>query len=149
VRKGQASFEFLLVTALAISILLASTYFIFSYTQSNAERTAMTQSAQIGYQIVDQARNVFIFGEGSFVTVQSNTPEQMVAIYTTDNRTLVIELETTRGIIPIQVFSDVDIRGVNVVGDRTLVNSDLQQVRPGRTSYRIESRGSWVEISQR
>lgn len=147
-RKGQASFEFLLITGIAIGLLVASTYFVFGYTQSGAERTAMQQAAQIGYQIVDNARTVHIYGEGSFVTVLANPPEQMRSIYVVDERALVIELETDKGIVPVQVFSDVRINGTRVDEGQVHVNRDDQLVRPGRTSYRIESQGGWVKVSQ-
>lgn len=150
-QKGQASFEFLLVTGIAISLLIASTYFIFGYTQSGADRTALSQAAQIGYQIVDNARTVYIYGEGSFVTVLANPPEQMREIYVVDNRTLVITIQTDKGLVPVQIFSDIRINGTTVNPDMTAqidVNRPDQPVRAGRTSYRIESQGDWVRISQ-
>lgn len=148
-RKGQASFEFLLVTGIAITLLLASTYFIFGYTQSGAERTAMAQASQIGYQMVDNSRKAYIHGEGSFFTILANLPDQARQVYVTEENTLVIELETSKGTIPIHIFSDIPINGTTSDGDKVHVNTNAQTVRPGRVSYKVESQGNWVRISQR
>ncbi len=149
-RKGQASFEFLLVTAIAITLLITSTYFLFGYTQAGADRTALAQAAQIGFQIVDNARNVYLYGEGSFLTILANQNEQIQGIYVVNNQWLVIEVGTDKGVIPVNIFSDIPINATvpdidNL--DRTVLQEPLDR-RSGRVSYRVQSEGLWVRINQ-
>ena len=151
-RNGQASFEFLLVTAIAITLLVTSTYFIFGYTQAGADRTALVQAAQIGYQIVDNARNVYLYGEGSFLTILANQNEQIQGVYVVENQWLVIDVRTDKGIIPVNIYSDIPINGTMIdadfpLGERTMVQ-DPFFARGGRASYRVQSEGTWVRINQ-
>lgn len=146
-KKGQVSFEFLMVTSVALIILTASTFFLFSYTQSTSEKSALAQVATIGYTIVDTASTMYVHGEDSFDTITANIPENVEQVYVVDGNTLVFEVSTSRGNIPVQVFSPVPINGTRQDGFKFHVN-DENFVHPGRTEYVVTSMGSWVLINQ-
>ena len=146
--RGQISVEFLMITGIAVFILATASVFMYQYTASSGDRTALAQVASIGYQVVDQSKNVFVYGEGSFVTVEASLPEQINSVYVVDDNTLVFELHTSRGEVTVPVFSDVPINGTNRIGSQVHVPGAAQTAHQGRTSYRVESYGAWVQISQ-
>lgn len=148
VSRAQVSLEFLMITAVAMVLMTATSFFLFDYTQSKTDQNALQQSAQVGYRLVDQATNMYVYGDGSFVSVQANMPDGIDKIYTVENDTLVLEVITSNGPVPVQVFSTVPINGTQADAEKTHVNPAGSSVHPGNTGFRVTSHGSWVEIRQ-
>lgn len=148
VSRAQASIEFLMVTGIAMTLLVGATFFLFDFTQSSNDSNSLQQAAQLGYRIVDDAANMYVFGSGSLTTVSGSNPNSIQSIYTVDNDTLIIEIQTRNGVVPVQVFSTVPINGTQPQGPRTLVNPVGTIVGGGPVQYRVTSMGGWVEIRQ-
>ncbi len=140
--------EFLLVTAVAMFILTTSAFFLFSYTRSSENQNAFQQAAQAGYNIVDEAANVYVYGAGSFVTVTATMPQNLKRVYTVENDTLIFVFGTQHGEVEVPVFSTVPINGSFADGAVTDVNSPPVDVHSGRTSYKVTSMGKWILINQ-
>jgi uncharacterized protein (UPF0333 family) len=148
VRRAQVSVEFLMVVGIAMLMMTVSTYLVFDYTQSYSSQNAMQQVAQIGYELIDDASAMYIYGSGSFGTLSASLPENIYDISVVDNTTLVFELNTQRGIIPVYIFSEIPINGTRNEGNKVYVSQSQEKVHPGTTEFRIESKGDWVEIRQ-
>ncbi len=147
VRRAQASIEFLMVTGLSMALLVAGTFFIFDFTQANADQNALQQAAQVGYSLVDESANVYVYGEGSFVRFAGSLPDSIQDIYVVDENTIVFDVITRQGITPVQVFSPIPINGTTVdEDDPDRVSVSPTSVHSGRMEFRITSKGSWVEI---
>lgn len=137
-----------MVTGIAMALLVGSTFFLFQFTQSSGDESALQQAAQIGYRVVDEAASMYVFGQDSFVHVTGSVPASIQAIYVVDEDTLVFEVRTSKGVVPVQVFSDVPINGTNEIDGKVHINPSGTEVREGNTRYRVTSQGSWVEIRQ-
>ncbi len=146
-RFGQVSVEFLLVTGAALLILTASMYFVFGFMQSSADSTALYQSANLGYVLVDEARSVFLLGSGSFVSVSASNPDLLQSVYVTPDNALVFNVSTANGVVSIPVFSSIPLAGIQSVDDVSFIHSN-DRISSGRTSYRLTNRNGVVEIRQ-
>ena len=148
VSRAQVSLEFLMVVGIAMVLLTASSVAIFQFTQQQTDQSDMQQAATVGYQIINQAANVYTYGSGSFVRVTGNVPSSVQQIYVVED-TLIFEVRTREGIVPVQVFSDIPINGIYASGDgKVHVNASGSQIQHGNVGFRVESKGSRVEISQ-
>lgn len=148
VSRAQVSIEFLVITGLALAVMGVTSYMIFDYTQQNSDQNAMQQSALVGYRLIDEAANMYVYGQDSFVTVSANLPAQIEAMYVVESDTLVLELNTDDGIVPVTVFSPVPINGTRADPPRSHLDPATSSVRGGSQDFRVTSRGSWVEIRQ-
>ena len=137
-----------MVIGMAMILLVGSTFFLFEFTRAGTDENALQQAAQIGYRVVDEAANMYVYGEDSFVTVTGSNPTTIQDVYTVDGDTLVFEVVTQNGVVPVIIFSEIPINGTRVDGERAYVNAADMPIRPGNTRYRVTSRGSWVEIEQ-
>ena len=147
-RFGQVSVEFLLVTGAALLILTASMYFVFGFMQSSADSTALYQSANLGYVLVDEARSVFLLGSGSFVSVSASNPDLLQSVYVTPDNALVFNVSTANGVVSIPVFSSIPLAGIRSGdSDVSFIHSN-DRISSGRTSYRLTNRNGVVEIRQ-
>lgn len=148
VRRAQVSLEFLMIVGIAMLIMTASTYFVFDFTQSNNDQSGFQQAAQVGYTLVDEAVNMYVYGQGSFITLTGSMPQNIHDAYIVENQTLVFELTSQQGIVPVYIFSDVPINGTQAQGDRVLLTEPGTSVHPGNTQFRVESMGDWIQIRQ-
>lgn len=146
--RAQISLEFLMVTGVALFLLATSTYFVFDFTRQNTESNAMQQVAQLAYRISDEARNVYVYGPGSFVTITANMPDTYVGAYTVENDTIVFEVLTQYGHGAVPVFSEIAVNGTREDGERMYLYGASFNPHPGRSLFRVESMGSWVQVTQ-
>ena len=128
-----------------MTLLIGATFFLFEFTQAGSDENELQQVAQLGYRVVDEAASMYVYGSGSYVHVTGSHPQGIQAVYVVDENTLVFEIATQRGVVPVQVFSPVPINGSVVDGQRVHTNENPLS---GTARYRIESKGSWVEIRQ-
>lgn len=148
VRRAQVSLEFLMIVGLAMVLMISSSYLVYDFTQSETDQGAMQQVASIGYRLIDQAANMYVYGSGSFITLQASLPQAIQDIYIAENSTVVFELATGQGIAPVYVFSDIAINGTESMGGQEvrIVNSS-RSINPGTAQFRVTSKGDWVEIT--
>lgn len=135
--RGQISVEFLMITAISLTIIGASAFVLLDYTRSASDQTGLQQVADIGYRVVSEAQNVYVYGDQSFVTVETSLPEGIRDIYVVDNSTLVFELATSRGAVTVPVFSDVPLSGMREVIPRDFINAADMPFSQGRATIRV------------
>ena len=146
VSRAQVSVEFLLVVGLAMLLMTASTVAIYQFTQAETDNNNFAQVAGFGQQILNQATNMYVYGQGSFVTVTGTLPQQIHQAYIVDD-VLIFELTTRRGIVAVQLFSEVPINGTTT-GEKQYLNVSGTNIRQGTVDVRVESKGSYVQIRQ-
>jgi hypothetical protein len=144
--RAQSSVEFLAITGIGLLLITTVAAAFLSYTRDTGDQVALKQVNDIGNTILGQASTVYSWGGYSWVSVDAVLPDSIVAIYTTENNTLVFEVATQNGIVAQPIFSTTPITGVNVVGTRAHLNNGTMTIHEGATKFRITSLGSIVQI---
>jgi len=107
--KAQSALEYLMIIALALGIIVPTTYLFFRYSSQSTAEIVDSQINQIGRIILDTAEIVYFSGEGSKIILELNLPKGVDDVYILDNRELVFEMTTEIGETEAVFFSSVDI----------------------------------------
>jgi hypothetical protein len=145
-KSGQSSIEFLFVTGIGLLLIVAVAFAFLHATRGSEDKVRLQQAGVISASILQQANTVYSLGRNSWVTMDIVVPEEVVAIYTVENSSLVFEVTTSRGIVAQPVFSSTPITGVRPVGVVSYINDPSTVIHDGPTQLRITSLGSTVEI---
>ena len=145
-KRGQSSVEFLLVTGIGLVLLTAVAMGYLTYTRASEDKMRVQQVQDIGNSIMQQANRVNSWGGNSWLPVDVTMPNNVLAIYTVDNNTLVFDVATKEGTISHPIFSTVTIVGVNQVGAKSFVNNGSVTIHEGTMHFRVTGRGTDVQI---
>lgn len=139
--KAQSAFEYLLVIALVMGLIVPITYLFFNYTSGSNIEIVDAQVNQIGRSIIDTAESVYYSGEGSKIVLEISMPENVEDVYILSNRELVFEMSTKIGETEVVFFSSVDIPIAE--------DGDLTEIAGfGIKKVKIESEGTQVLIGK-
>lgn len=144
--RGQASIEFLLVSAAGLLLIVVVAFTFLSASRGTEDAARLQQVTTIGSSIIEQAGIVYALGTDSWIDVEVNLPSDVVAIYTIEGTSLVFDVVTQAGIVSQPVFSSVPITGVNTVGVRSDINLPPTNIHSGTMEIRVTSLGTQVEI---
>ena len=147
--RGQSGIEFLAVTGIGMLLLLGVSFFLLSDSRSSRDQAEVQQAAQIGQELIGQARVVQAQGRNSWVTVEAQIPKSVQSIYTVEDNTIVFEVGTSNGVVSQPVFSLIPVSGWYVVGPRKyLYNYSATPVVGGGTfRFTVTANGTTVLLS--
>jgi len=159
VSRAQVSVEFLIITAISLTILSTAAIVLLQYTQASGDIQSINQAGAIGYELVDSARNVYVYGPGSFVTITANVPESVTDIQVISDSNgedvILFEITLSSGVYYIPIYSDVSLQTPTIDPDDpgdpdyTLysVANDGQSVRGSRTPITVTAKNGYVELN--
>ena len=140
-KRAQSALEYLMILALAMGIIVPTTYLLFRYASESNVEIIDSQINRIGRNIIDTAETVYYSGKSSKIVVELNMPENVEDVYIIAERELVFKVITELGETETVFFSDIDIT-IAEDGDLT----DIAGV--GRKKVKIESDGTKVLIGK-
>ncbi len=146
-RTGQVSIEFIIIVAISLFLLTGATILVMDYLRTNQTGSDLQRVTQIGYRVIDEATNAYVYGKDSFIQVQAAVPSSVIDVYVVDNNTLVFDVSTQNGITSVPVFSSIPINGTRAVGDKVFVNDADISIGGGKGIFQVTSKGSWVEVA--
>ena len=133
--KGQSSFEYLLVVAITLGIIVPAIYLFYFSSKDSSFLIQDSQVTKIGKTIVDSAELIFYSGKGSKTTLVLNMPDNVNKAYIIDGRELVFSMTSNFGISDIVSFSNVNLTTTslncnqNVCQLPSLAKSGLKTIR--------------------
>tara|TARA_Y100000310_G_C20443452_1_gene697209 strand:- start:39 stop:482 length:444 start_codon:yes stop_codon:yes gene_type:complete len=137
--KTQSALEYLMIIALALGIIVPTTYLLFRYTSESNVQIIDSQISQIGRNIIDTAETVYFSGEDAKIVLELNMPENVDDIYILDSRELVFKMTTEIGESEVVFFSSIPVAEY----------TDLSEIAGfGLKKLNIESDGSQVLIGK-
>ncbi len=127
-RRGQSGIEFLAVTGIGMLLLLGVSFLLLSDSRTSRDEAEIQQAAQVGAVILSQANIVLAQGTNSWVTVEAQMPQSVKGIYLVDTSVaqksaIVFEMQTSKGLIYVPVFSKLDLEGPVSAGSPPLANN--------------------------
>lgn len=144
-KKGQSSFEYILVVGMVMLFIVSGVGFIYNYSQRSNNDVALANIGKAGQDILLTADKVYYIGSDSWETIKVNIPSNVKEIYIMNNNELVIEYESFGGISESVFFSDINLTTPNVVGNKKYI-SDEPHV--GVAVIKVTSYGSYVNITE-
>lgn len=103
-KKGQVSFEFLLVVGFGFTFLIPVLFFFLTYSNNVTDEIVEKQINDIGYALKKNIEIVELYGPGSLIELEVNVPE--------DLKNVSIINGLTSG-DPDMIFFELDLVGVN------------------------------------
>lgn len=107
--RAQSALEYLMIIALALGMIVPTTYLFFRYSTESNTMILDSQISQIGRSMIDTAENVYFSGQNSKIVLQINMPKSVNDIIIIDNRELVFKVTTEFGDSDAVFFSSVSI----------------------------------------
>jgi hypothetical protein len=108
-KRAQSALEYLMILALAMGIIVPTTYLLFRYASESNVEIIDSQINRIGRNIIDTAETVYFSGEGSKIILEINMPEGVDGVAILKNRELVINITTELGEAETVFFSSTGI----------------------------------------
>jgi len=131
--RAQSSFEYLMIIALTVAIIVPMTYLFFRYSADSNTKILDSQINQIGRNMVDTAESVFFSGEDSKIVLELNMPDNVIDVYIIDERELIFNVTTTIGVNEVVFFSDVNITSNSCLDEKCslteIATSGLKKVK--------------------
>jgi uncharacterized protein (UPF0333 family) len=145
VRRGQISFEYIMILAFVFAILIPGIYFFYTYSQSSTAGVASAQFNKMGQEMLTTAQKTIAQGTGSWLTLDVNIPENVVDINVSCTNLgpplsgcneLVIYYNTEAGMTTAVFFSDLQLSSTQSI---PLTSGSIFAVEPhgGRASFRF------------
>jgi hypothetical protein len=141
-KLGQGSFEYILIVAIAMILIVPGVMLFYNYSLKSNEQLMRSQIELIGFDLLDAAEKVYYIGEYSWQSVKITIPDKVTNIYILNNSELVILYDTLSGISEAVFFSDINITPGGYA------NSISNSMHPGLNIIKVESRGSYVLINE-
>ncbi len=138
-RRGQSSFEHVMMIAIAMLVLIPVIYMFYSYSKSSTAEIRDASIMNVGRKIINNAESIYYLGEPSRTTLEDSFPDGISNITILGNSTLdvyelVFTLDMNNSLV---LSSDVPINGT----------FDDASVSQGIKNILIESKGSYVNIT--
>jgi len=121
-KKGQVSFEYLLIVGFALaSVLAIGVFAVFSF-QSFSDEVTIKQAKQATELLVNSAELVNSYGKPTFVTQTIFVPGQIDAIFVQANE-VTFRVRTSLGLTDVSSFAKVNMTGVisNSIGQKNIL----------------------------
>ena len=148
-RRGQSSFEYIMLVALVLLFVVSGVGIIYSYSQKSNEDIKVATIEKIGVEIVDSVEKVYYIGGDSWETIKVSVPDGVKNIKVVAGNELVITYDTYGGISDAVFYSDINITtpysgGVSFIPIRNLSSS----FHTGLNMIKVTSNGSTVIIEE-
>ena len=150
-KKAQVSVEYLIILGLTITIILGAVYVFVDYLHGSGTQVISSRINSLGNRIVQQSESIYAVGDGSWIIIDIEYPDTIVEAYTVDYEVggipkseLVLVVRTPEGNSESVFFSDINITGVGPVTNQ---KRSLGNVREGKASIKIESRGDHILLN--
>ena len=148
-RQGQAAFEYLLLTGVAMLLIVPGAMLFYNYSLRSGDELTRSQIHMIGNEVTDSVEKVYYIGESSWETLRISLPESVAWVYILDNSEFVIGYNTRSGIAEAVFFSDINITTPYpgpVANQRYL--SPPAEMHAGTTLIRVTSMGGYVLLNE-
>src|SRR3989338_411690 len=103
--RAQSAFEYLMIIALTLGIIVPTTYLFFRYSAESNIKIIDSQINQIGRSMIDTAENVYFSGEGAKIVLEVNMPKEVEDINIIARRELVFKIISQIGATESVFFS--------------------------------------------
>lgn len=141
--RGQASVEYLVVTALALAILVPGSYLFLNYSKSASEQVAANQLNMAGQEIVNEAEKMYVLGRDSWVTIELSLPGFFSEAGINNGDELFFRHVSGSGDSYVVFFP----LGFNLSNSSSAcVNHCSLNLNPGVNRLRLQSRGNFVSV---
>ncbi len=107
--KSQSAVEYLLIIAVALGLIVPTTYLFFKFTSKSNDEIMDSQLTQIGNTIMDTAETVFFSGESAKIVLEFNMPEKVLEVKVLRSRELVFKVLSESGEGELVFFSPSNI----------------------------------------
>lgn len=149
-KKGQGSFEYISIVAVALLLIIPSTVLFLNYSQSTGDEVLSSQFNFIGNNIVSKSEEMFVVGKDSWSTVEVNLPNSFQNATVVNQEDLVFTYQSRRGLSQAVFFTTrFNITTLNASNEpctETICDIDLQQ---GPNSVLVRSLGDIVVLERR
>ncbi|HII29499.1 TPA: hypothetical protein HA317_00350 [Candidatus Woesearchaeota archaeon] len=78
--RGQASFEYIAVTALILLMIVPATYLFYNYSLTSEAQIVEKRIAKVGRDIVNTAEMVYYMGEPAMIVIDEQMPGGVINI---------------------------------------------------------------------
>lgn len=102
--NSQSALEYLLIIAVALGLIVPTTYLFFKFTSKSSDEIVDSQLTQIGNTIVDTAETVFFSGEGAKIVQEFKMPAKVLEVKILRSRELVFKVLSETGEIELVFF---------------------------------------------
>ena len=153
-RRAQISTEYLIILAISMAVLIPAGYFFYVYSQSSNDEVVRQQVNQVGQEILENAESIYVLSDGALITIELRYPKNILGVYVLNYNDLVILYELGSGTNEAVFFSKIPISGPFALDYNPCTtpceNSTFYNlsVAPGKHSLKIESKTSYVKITQ-
>lgn len=110
VKRGQISFEYLIIMGFVTFILVGLLSFAYFYGSSVQDRIRMTQALNYGNKIISTAESVFYAGEPSKATIEVYLPDGVKEVQISGNE-VAVSVRTSTGLNKLVFTSKVPLVG--------------------------------------
>ena len=110
-----------MIIALALGILVPTTYLFFNYSSESSAKTADSQLIKAGRDIISTAESVYFSGEGSRLIMEISMPDGVDEAYILANRELVFNTTSRTGENEAVFFSSVNITVSGCTGNKCIL----------------------------
>jgi hypothetical protein len=143
VKQGQGAFEYILVVAIAMILIVPGVILFYNYSLKSNDEVMRSQIDMIGNDIMDAAEKVYYIGEYSWQSVKVDVPDKVTNIYILGNSELVIDYHSIAGDSQAVFFSD----NINISAGGN-AGSISNSIHPGLNIIKVISMGSYVLINE-
>ncbi len=147
-KKAQISLEYLVILGLTVTIILGAVYLFVDHVRDTSSEAISSRINTLGIGIVQQAESIYAIGNGSWIDMDVQFPDQIINAYTAGSgevSELVFVVQGPGGVSESVFFAD-----INLTGGGTSLGAgkiSLGRVDPGKSTIRIESRGDYVLLN--
>ncbi len=150
-RRGQASFEYILLLSFIFAVLIPGALFAYRYTISSQASVSSAQFLDLGNMMVMMAGQTVALGEGTWRTMETVIPDGIRDINVSGAGTeLVITYESSVGLTQLVFFPSVVLAANTSAPPPEGRDGSVFASAPhaGRTSFRFTSLNGAVGITE-
>ncbi len=137
--RGQSSVEYLSIVAVALMILVPSSYLFFDFSQGSTDQVSASQLNLIGNTIIHEAEKMFVLGSDSWVTIDISFPNSLDEAKIVDGKEMYFSYASSKGSTYVVFFTPSHFNISNSTDDTCTDECDLG-FSPGVNNIRIQSR---------
>lgn len=149
-KKGQGSFEYISIVAVALLLIIPSTVLFLNYSQSTGDEVLSSQFNFIGNNLVSKSEEMFVVGKESWSTVDVNLPNSFQNATIVNQEDLVFTYQSRRGLSQAVFFvSRFNITSLNATDEPCIQNVCIVNLEQGPNSVLVRSLGDVVVFERR
>ena len=147
-KRGQGSFEYISIVAVALLLIIPSTVLFLNYSQSTGDEVLNSQFNFIGNTLLSKSEEMFVLGRDSWSSVEVNLPNSFQNATIVNSEDLVFTYQSRRGESQAVFFA----QRYNLSNDSDATSCsdkctlDLQR---GTNRVLVRSQGDFVSVERR